>query len=84
MCSLDEQPRYDRGFMASYSCPWRVIYPCGNRKLLAIAQVRDYEQDEWALASRREFIYEFDARDYMMELSERHGIDFEGAQHFLD
>lgn len=74
----------DRGFEASYSCPWMVIYPCGNRSSLDIAQVRDYQKDEWDLASRQTFIFEYDARDYAIELSEKHNLNYSGRHRFLD
>lgn len=73
----------DRGFQASYSCPWMVIYPRGDRKRLDIAQVRDYEKDEWDLASRETFIYEYDARDYMQELAAENNLRGSGPA-YLD
>ncbi len=80
----DDSNEY-RGQEASYSCPWMVIFPRGNRRLLDIAQVRDYEKDEWALASARTFVFEYDARDYMVELSEKHNIRCEiDGQQYLD
>lgn len=72
-----------RGFEASYSCPWMVIYPRGDRKRLDIAQVRDYEQREWDLASRETFIYEYDAKEYMQELARENGLRGSGSA-FLD
>ena len=72
-----------RGFEASYSCPWMVIYPGGNRKCLDIAQVRDYEKRDWDLASRETFIYEYDARDYMEELAAENGLRGSGPA-YLD
>lgn len=80
----EENLTEDRGFRASYSCPWMVIYPCGNRKRLDIAQVRDYQRDEWDIASREEFIYEYDARDYMYELARENGLRGEGMRAYLD
>jgi len=63
---------------------WRVIYPSGNRRKLSIAQVRDYEADDWDLASRREFDDEEECRQYMIELAEDHGLEYEGQHKFLD
>lgn len=76
---LDE----DRGFQASYSCPWMVIYPRGDRSRLAIAQVRDYEKEDWDLASRETFIYEYDARDYKDQLAAENGLSG-GGRAYLD
>lgn len=74
----------DKGFEGSWSCPWMIIYPCGNRNSLDVAQVRDYQRDEWDLASRQTFIYENEARDYMKELGERHGLHYDGQTAYLD
>lgn len=79
----EEDLTEDRGFQASYSCPWMVIYPRGDRSRLDIAQVRDYEKDEWDLASRETFIYEYDARDYMQELAAENGKGHSGPA-YLD
>lgn len=72
-----------RGFEASYSCPWMIIYPRGDRTRLDVAQVQDYEKDEWDLASRETFIFEYDAREYMNELASENGIRSPGPA-FLD
>ena len=64
---------------------YMVIYPRGNRSKLAVAQVRDYEREEWALASRRTFGDDREAAvEYMIELADRHGLSYEGQQHYLD
>ena len=64
---------------------YRIVYPRGDRSRLAVAQVRDYEVDEWALASRRTFGDDEEAAtEYMRELAEEHGLAYEGAHHFLD
>lgn len=78
----DLQGEY-RGHEASYSCPWMVIYPGGNRKRLDIAQVRDYEKRDWDLASRETFIYEYDAKEYMEALAAEHGLRGSGPA-YLD
>jgi hypothetical protein len=74
----------DRGFQASTSCQWHVIYPHGDRGRLAIAQVRDYEMDDWDIASRESFIFEYDARDHMIKLAKRHDLHYKGRQSYLD
>lgn len=53
---------------------YMVIYPGGRRSVLDVAYVRDYEKDDWDLASRREFEDETIAKAYAGELSEKHGI----------
>lgn len=66
------------------SWPYHVIFPRGNRKLLDVAYVRDYEKADWALASRRSFETEEEAKEYMRELSEKHDIPCVGDQRYLD
>lgn len=73
----------DRGWKASYSCPWMVIFPRGDRTRLDIAQVRDYEREDWDIASRETFIYEYDAREYMQELARENNKGFSGPA-YLD
>lgn len=72
-----------RGFQANTACPWMIVYPAGNRSWLAIAQVRDYQKSEWDLASPREFEFEYDARDYMIELADRLELRYEGQRAYL-
>lgn len=67
-----------------------IVYPRGNRNRLSVVQVVDYEKNEWALASRREFENTEQGKaaaiEYMVELAERHGLEFDapGYHHFLD
>ena len=64
---------------------YMIIYPRGDRSRLAVAQVRDYEQSDWALASRRTFGDDREAAvEYMIELAEEHGLNYEGQHHYLD
>lgn len=56
----------------SYS--WMVIYPRGNKNVLDIAEVVDYEKNEWPLASFKEFSTEEEAALYARKLSNKHGI----------
>lgn len=53
---------------------YMVIYPRGDRSKLDVAYVRDYEKDEWDLASRREFDSEEEAKEYALELANQHGL----------
>lgn len=56
------------------SYAWMVIYPRGNYERLDIAQVMDYEQSEWRLASKKRFDREEDAVFYARKLSKEHNI----------
>ncbi len=57
---------------------WMIIYPKGKKSVLDIAQVSDYEEHEWALASRHRFtndeVGKHEAYEYMKELAEKHGL----------
>jgi hypothetical protein len=71
------------------SYKWMIIYPMGNKNLLDIAHVLDYEIDEWSLASFKEFKEEKDAAAYAQKLSKQHGIPMEARPnskllHILD
>lgn len=56
------------------SLSWMVIYPRGNKELLDIVEVVDYEKEEWSLASYNEFSKEEDAALYAQKLSKKHSI----------
>lgn len=60
--------------------PYMVIFPCGNRAILDVAYVRDYEKADWALASNRTFATEEDAKEYARKLSDEHGIPLAGER----
>jgi hypothetical protein len=63
---------------------WMVIYPMGNRKVLDIAQVRDYEKSDWDLASQREFEEENECKEYMIKLANRNSLRYSGDTAYLD
>lgn len=68
---------------------YRVIYPRGDRSCLSVAPVRDYETDDWALASRQAFGEDQDAAwAHCYELAKKHGLKVEdsrrGHHDFLD
>lgn len=69
---------------------YMIIYPCGDRTMLDIGDVRDYEKDDWALASRREFPYTDEGKQeaiaYCKELAARHGLKvrISGEHDYLD
>ena len=64
--------------------PYMVVFPGGNRKLLAVCYVRDYQEDDRALASRRRFENEVDAMEYCEELADEHRLRIGGKQYTLD
>ena len=66
---------------------WRVVYPNGERDKLSIAQVYDYEESDWDIASRRLFGGEAEAYEYMIELAKKNGLTYNrrrGFQTYLD
>ena len=67
---------------------WRIVYPCGDRTCLDIAQVRSYEKDQWSFASKLSWKNTHDgeqhARVYMKELAEKHGLHYPGKTYYLD
>jgi hypothetical protein len=63
---------------------WRVIYPKGNRKKLAIAQVYDYEVSDWDIASSQTFDHEWEAQEHMETLAKKHNLRYKGDQALLD
>jgi hypothetical protein len=70
---------------------YRVIYPGGDRTKLKVALVFDYEEDEYALASRRKFDQETEedaAHDYAKDLARENGLTFvderRGHHDYLD
>ncbi len=56
-----------------------IIYPCGNRSKLDLAQIcygMEYEESDYAIASRRKFDNEKDAAEYCKELAIENGLHF--------
>ncbi len=56
---------------------WIIIYPCGDRKRLSIAEIcfgLEYEIGDYALASRKQFYTEKEAVDYCKQLAEESGL----------
>lgn len=56
---------------------WMVIYPQGRRSWLDIAHVLDYEKEQYALASLKEFDEEKEAASYARKLSQENSIALE-------
>jgi hypothetical protein len=57
----------------------KVIYPKGDRSKLDVAWVIDYEEDQWAIASRRSFGDDYEtARTYAIELANEHNLQYVG------
>ncbi len=64
---------------------WIIIYPRGNRSILSIAEIcfgMEYEKDDYAIASRREF---FDDRqgavEYCIELAKENHLKTDLAEY---
>lgn len=70
---------------------YRIVYPAGDRSRLTVAPVRDYETDDWALASRQNFGEDSEAAwAHCHALAKEHGLAVDddrpsGKQHdYLD
>ena len=68
---------------------WIVVYPRGDRSKLAVAEMcdaTDYEEHDYAIASRKRFRDEAMAAQYCRELAAQHGLkaELEGNQGVLD
>lgn len=67
---------------------YMICYPRGDKTKLAIAHVVDGEKRDWALASKRSYDYTDnglkEAQEYMKELAEKHGLEYENDDFFLD
>ena len=69
---------------------YMIVYPSGDRSKLSVQQVRDYERNEWALASRELFDNteegKKEAQEYAAELAKKHNLryDYPGKQDYLD
>jgi len=73
--------------MSGLGSYYRIIYPGGDRAKLSTAWVEGYEEDDWAIASRRFFTNGDEAEVYGRELAQKHGLHFEGDTdrlHYLD
>jgi hypothetical protein len=51
------------------SLAWMVVYPRSDKTIIDIAEVIDYEQRDYSLASETRFESEVDAANYAWELS---------------
>jgi len=69
---------------------WIIVYSRGNRNVLAIAEIcfgMEYEKDDYAIASRKEFYDdEQGAIDYCKQLARERGLSFDidGHHDYLD
>lgn len=68
---------------------WMVIYPKGDKNYLDIAEVIDYQKNDWCLASYAEFEHEHNAALYAQKLSKKCDIplvenSFSPFLHILD
>ena len=63
---------------------WIICYPRGDRTMLDVAEISrgcEYEESDYAVASRRRFDTEAEAVEYCAELAKKHGLKTGG---FLD
>jgi hypothetical protein len=63
---------------------YRIVYPRGDRTELAVAQVYDWEEDEWDIASAKKFEHREAAADHMVYLAEKHGLNCPRQPKLLD
>lgn len=68
---------------------WRIIFPKGDRSRLDMAQVYDFEDDDYTLASRNKFGEDEQVQcyEYMIELAKKNNLTFRpkrGHNIFLD
>ncbi len=66
------------------SLDYRIVYPRGDRSKLVVAQVYDYEEDEWDIASTQKFTTREAAEEYMVALAEQHGLNCPTQPKLLD
>jgi hypothetical protein len=57
---------------------WYVVFPRGDKSRLDVALLFDYEEDQWALASRRHFEEEKEAIQYAKQLATSHNKNYTG------
>jgi hypothetical protein len=56
-----------------------IIYPCGNRTKLDLAQISygmEYEENDYAMASRRHFDNEAEAAEYCRQLARDNNLHY--------
>lgn len=56
-----------------------LVFPGGDRTRISVVELansRDYELNDYAVASRKNFCDEAEAREYGRELAELHGLVF--------
>lgn len=64
---------------------WKIIYPGGVQSRLDIAEMWDYEESEYSIASRCTFYNEDAAYGYMVNLAESNGLAYNRKRNeFLD
>lgn len=61
-----------------------VVYPRGVRTTLTVAELLDYEEDDYDLASKTRFNDFEEAEKYMVKLANMHNLFYTKKQHLLD
>lgn len=59
---------------------YRVIFPKGDLSKLSIAEIWDYQKDEWKIASRKIFQVRSEAVAYARDLAKTNQLEFEGNE----
>lgn len=63
---------------------YRIVYPCGDRTKLTVAQVYGWEEDEWDIASSQKFDTREEAEGHMVTLAKQHGLNCPRQPKLLD
>jgi hypothetical protein len=63
---------------------WMVVYPRGDRSKIDVAEVGEWDQIDYDLASRREFEDEVEAALYARKLAEGAKLIYHGPHAYLD
>lgn len=59
-----------------------IVFPSGDRSKLSVLELSDsmyYERHDYAMASRKEFRDEDEAREYARELANQHDKEYVGG-----
>lgn len=57
------------------SLHYRIVYPRGMRTELTVAQVYDWEEGEWDIASSKRFDDRGEAEEHMQHLASKHSLN---------
>lgn len=69
------------------SSKYYIVYPCGDRSQLSVVEIvdaLDYELDDYAVASQKNFDDENEAVKYAEELALKHGKKMKYPHNYKD